>query len=135
MAKKAGKTVKTMAVAKQLLRGLLRSQRECSISEYLVLIELANEGGPLSTTALERRLRGPGMKNPRQAVSSARRHRWVVCHGADDGGSEWSLTEEGRAVVAGLLVRLGLTGGFEKEPLAREFKAGQMCFDFLRGVR
>lgn len=135
MAKMRKKTEQTMAVAKQLLRGVLRSRRECSISEYLVLIELAIEGGPLSTTALERRLRGPGMTNPRQAVSSARRHRWVVCHGGDDGGSEWTLTEEGRAVVAGLLVRLGMAGGLERDPLAREFKAGQMCFDFLRGVR
>ena len=97
-----------MARAKVTLRGLLRSQRECSIGVYLVLLELAESSKPLSTTALERRLRGPGMTNPRQAISTARLHQWASSRGMEDRGSEWTLTEKGRAVVAGLMVRLGM---------------------------
>lgn len=93
--------------AKRVLRGVLRSRRECSISEYLVLLELASASKALSTTALERRLRGPGMTNPRQAVSKARVHGWVACASMPDRGSEWWLTQQGAAVVAGLLARLG----------------------------
>lgn len=104
-----------MARAKVTLRGLLRSQRECSISVYLVLLELAGSSRPLSTTALERRLRGPGMQNPRQALSDARLHGWASCVGAELRGSEWSLTERGRALVAGLLVRLGMMGAAGEE--------------------
>ena len=128
--KKQAKVERREVVAKQVLRGLLRSQRECSIGTYLVLLELAGADGALSSTALERRVRCPGLQNARQMVSQARVQGWVA---RDEDG--WRLTAKGCAVVAGLLVRLGVRSGFEREDLRREYEAGQQVAEDARQRR
>ena len=87
-----------------VLRALLRQNRECSLSMYLLLLELAHEE-ELSSLALERRLR---LKGVRTLIHDAqcRRERWIACREAPD-GKFWRLTREGRAVLARLNARMG----------------------------
>ena len=114
--------------AKRVLRVLLRSNRECSIGMYLVLLELAAADGVLSCTALERRVRCPGLKNPRQLLSAAAGYGWVLRVVDADGDAGWVLAAAGYAVVAGLLVRLGVSGA-ASDGVVREAAAGRAVRD------
>ena len=75
-------------------RFFLRPRRPCSISRFLLLAELW--GGELSSLALERRLKGYGLVNPRVLlnVSGGLVHRLVR-----EDGICWVLSERGEQVL------------------------------------
>lgn len=99
-----GKVEDRLTKAKVVLSALLRPRRDCSLSMYLLLLELYADG-ELSAMAIERRLKLAGMTNPRQLFAEGTMRRWIVF--AEDGdGKRWRLTSEGQAVVAGLLRRI-----------------------------
>lgn len=89
---------------KAVLRALLRQNRECSISMYLMLQEL--EEGELSSLALERRL---GIKAVRMLIHEAqdRRDRWITYREEEGSGKIWRLTKEGRAVLNRMQQQMG----------------------------
>lgn len=89
---------------KAVLRALLRQNRECSISMYLLLLEL--EDGELSSLALERRL---GIKAVRMLIHEAqdRRDRWITYREEPGSGKIWRLTKEGRAVLNRMQKQIG----------------------------
>lgn len=89
---------------KAVLRALLRQNRECSISMYLLLLEL--EDGELSSLALERRL---GIKAVRMLIHEAqdRRDRWITYREEPGSGKIWRLTKEGRAVLNRMQKQMG----------------------------
>lgn len=122
------KTVRCEVTAKKVLRGLLRSQRDCSIGMYLVLLELAGCAESLSCTALERRVKCPGLQNPRQLLSTALGYGWVV-RTEVEGDISWGISAAGRMVVAGMVARLGVSSGFENDALERECEAGRKVRD------
>lgn len=132
--KKTGKQGEPEQVvsAKRVLSGLLRNQRDCGIGMYLLLLELAGTGGPLSGLALVRRLKAVGMVNPRQELTRGQVQRWIRAVDEVDGRKverSWELTEAGRAVVAGVMRRTGLRVEYENEALARERAAGEAVRD------
>lgn len=78
-----------------ICRSLLRTKRACSISRLLLMAELWE--GPLSSLALERRMKAYGLTNPR-----------VLLNGGGEGlvkrlelpdGIYWELSEHGRIVL------------------------------------
>lgn len=75
-------------------RFFLRPRRPCSISRFLLLAELW--GGELSSLALERRLKGYGLVNPRVLLndSGGLVHRLVR-----EDGICWVLSERGEKVL------------------------------------
>lgn len=89
---------------KAVLRALLRQNRECSISMYLLLLEL--EEGELSSLALERRL---GIKAVRMLIHEAqdRQDRWITYREEPGSGKMWRLTREGRNVLNRMQQQIG----------------------------
>lgn len=79
-----------------LLRGLLRQNRECSLSKLLLLEELEEWGGELSSLALERRLK---LKALRVLLADARREGLIEVRQDKNDGKMWRLSEEGRRVL------------------------------------
>lgn len=135
MARKSKKNDETMVNAKRVLRELLRNRRECGIGMYLMLLELVAAQRPLSGLALERRLKGVGLQNPRQEVTRANLHRWVRAIDEVDGKRVercWELTETGRAVAAGILKRTGLRVEYDSEALEMERGAGERVREMQR---
>ncbi len=89
-----------------LLQGLIRPKRDCSISMYILMLELA-DGEELSSLSIDRRLKKMGMQNPRQLLHAAVSQGWLQMSVSVD-GKYWRLTAAGQAVVAGLERRLDL---------------------------
>lgn len=89
---------------KNVLRALLRQTRECSISMYLLLLEL--DEGELSSLALERRL---GIKAVRMLIHEAqnRKDRWITYREEPGSGKMWRLTKEGRGVLNRMRNQIG----------------------------
>lgn len=106
-----GKVENRLRATKAALSALLRPRRDCSLSMYLLLLELYTDG-ELSAMAIERRLKLAGMANPRQLFCEGLAHRWLA-YTEDADGKRWRLTGEGQAVVAGLLCRMSCRKGLE----------------------
>lgn len=76
-------------------RSLLRTQRICSISRYLLMAELWE--GPLSSLSLDRRMKAYGLKNPRVLLNKGAEGLVQKLHMPD--GVYWQLTKRGRLVL------------------------------------
>ncbi len=83
---------------------MLRQNRECSISMYLLLLKL--EEGELSSLALEQRL---GIKAVRLLIHEVqnRRDRWITYREEPGSGKMWRLMREGRDVLNRMQLQMG----------------------------
>lgn len=88
-----------------VVSSLLRNERECSLSELLILLEI-DEAGELSTLALERRLHAHGVKNARMVLTRAEQLRFVVQADRREDGRWWRLTEKGEGVLRRAIERI-----------------------------
>lgn len=90
----------------------LRCRRECSLSQLVLLLTLA-EAGELSTMALVRRIQKLCGANVRQLLHVVQvKHQWIQCR-VDEDGKWWTLTEAGWAIVTRAVQRTEEAGRWQ----------------------
>ena len=84
---------------------LLRNERECSLPELLILLEM-DRRGEMSTLAIEKHLHERGVKNARMVLTRAESMRFVVRSEKCADGRWWRMTEHGAGVLQRAIERV-----------------------------